>query len=590
MKRLVATVVGLLSLSAGALWPQTPGVPPVEACKPGGFTIVGYPDEIGPRRTSEFTVFIDKRFQGQFLTTERIWVPAINNAVETWNGISGSTWKYVNQGLTSKDASAVDGLVTISSCGFLFPCSPVPTPPDTIDDPMLPDDVVPNGQIAAQQLTLAVTLISADRTIGQAVVDSDVFFNPLGPFQTEPNQGQIDFESVLVHELGHALGLGHNDNCVTGPTVMESVIDINERRRSLFAAENEGVRFLYPDDSSPAIRISENDRTLRFEAVEGRLPPFGQEIAVYGLRGQRWVTSVTTSAGGNWVVLDPPTGVFVVNNSLEVSVDSTALPAGSYSATLAIGAEGHPGPPANVEIELKVAPAITSQELPFFGKEGIVNGANLTSPSIAPGGLVTIFGTALASTTAQAAAFPLPTNLGGTEVVVNGRRAALLFVSPGQINLQAPPETFNGRGGVIVRTSLGQTLTIPLTLLEAAPQLFLMEGGHAIVLNRDFTLNSPQNPAAQGSKISIFFTGQGAVDPPVASGQPAPFNPLARVTSPAQVQIGGQSVEILFLGLTPGFAGLAQADVLAPSGFGGELPMHITIADQISNTALVSVR
>jgi uncharacterized protein (TIGR03437 family) len=196
------------------------------------------------------------------------------------------------------------------------------------------------------------------------------------------------------------------------------------------------------------------------------------------------------------------------------------------------------------------------------------------------------WGSAPPSTSAPGA--PLPTTLGGTEVVVNGRRAPLLFVSPTQINAQFPLDAEFGRGGVIVRTGLGQSLTIFMESTEAAPQLFT-DGGRAIAVNQDGALNSPNTPARAGSLITVFLTGQGPVNPPVASGQPGPSSPLSEVTLPVIAEIGGREVDVQFLGLAPGFVGLAQGNLRVPTGLSGNLPVRLTIGDQVSNIGVVSV-
>ena len=93
----------------------------------------------------------------------------------------------------------------------------------------------------------------------------------------------------------------------------------------------------------------------------------------------------------------------------------------------------------------------------------------MLSQALAPGSLFTLFGSQLSASTAQAPRqFPLPTRLGGAEVFVNAVRAALLYVSPTQINGQVPVETPAGRGGFIVRTDLGQTGSIPIDITEPA--------------------------------------------------------------------------------------------------------------------------
>ena len=118
----------------------------------------------------------------------------------------------------------------------------------------------------------------------------------------------------------------------------------------------------------------------------------------------------------------------------------------------------------------------------------------------------------------------------------------------------------------------------------------MIDGSQAAVLNQDFTVNSVDNPAAQGSKISLFFTGQGPVSPPVPTGRAAPVSPLSQVTSEAKAEIGGLEVEIFFLGLTPGFAGLGQADLAIPVGLTGQLPIRLTIGGNRSGSGLVSVQ
>jgi hypothetical protein len=120
MKRLVATLLGTVLLSTPTLLAQIESEPPFAACKPGGFTIVGYPDEFGPQRGARFPIVVDNKFQGQFLTTQRIWLPVIRDAIEKWNNVPGATWQFDNQGLTQQEAMGIDGRVTIASCGFEF--------------------------------------------------------------------------------------------------------------------------------------------------------------------------------------------------------------------------------------------------------------------------------------------------------------------------------------------------------------------------------------------------------------------------------------------------------------------------------------
>ena len=67
---------------------------------------------------------------------------------------------------------------------------------------------------------------------------------------------------------------------------------------------------------------------------------------------------------------------------------------------------------------------------------------------------------------------------------------------------------------------------------------------------------------------------------------------LSRAVLPAEVTIGGRRAEILFLGLTPQFVGLLQANLVVPGDVtpGPAVPVSISIAGQPSNTLAISVR
>ena len=85
-------------------------------------------------------------------------------------------------------------------------------------------------------------------------------------------------------------------------------------------------------------------------------------------------------------------------------------------------------------------------------------------PVIQPGEWVSIYGANLASGTATWAG-NFPTSLGGTSVTINGKAAYLSFVSPGQINLQAPDDPTTGSVPVVVTTGNGSG-TSNVTLVD----------------------------------------------------------------------------------------------------------------------------
>ncbi len=92
--------------------------------------------------------------------------------------------------------------------------------------------------------------------------------------------------------------------------------------------------------------------------------------------------------------------------------------------------------------------------LPSLSPDSMVNGASF-QPAIGQGGIVSIFGKGLATETAIATDVPLPMELAGTTVTVNGQRVPLYFVSNGQINAQLQMDQ-QGPAAVRVTTASGR--------------------------------------------------------------------------------------------------------------------------------------
>lgn len=210
-------------------------------------------------------------------------------------------------------------------------------------------------------------------------------------------------------------------------------------------------------------------------------------------------------------------------------------------------------------------------------------------PRVAPGSLACIFGAGLASGMNSASGFPLRTTLGGTSVSVAGTLAPLLYVSPGQINFQVPSSAKSGAVGLVVNGPGGASASFSFTVTAEAPSIFQYGTNHALAQNADFSLNSDSSPAAAGSFITIYLTGQGAVDHPVADGAATPLAPYSTATAAATATIGPVNASVEFLGLTPEFAGLAQANIQVPALPTGDYPVVITAGGFISASAIVSV-
>src|SRR5207244_2682322 len=89
---------------------------------------------------------------------------------------------------------------------------------------------------------------------------------------------------------------------------------------------------------------------------------------------------------------------------------------------------------------LRLDPRAEIAGVPVVANGGVVSSASYTAGApLAAGMLFSVFGSFLSDgSTASAAGAPLPTNLAGATLLVNGIAAPLLFVSPTQINAQLP--------------------------------------------------------------------------------------------------------------------------------------------------------
>lgn len=229
-------------------------------------------------------------------------------------------------------------------------------------------------------------------------------------------------------------------------------------------------------------------------------------------------------------------------------------------------------------------------QTPAIAGGGVVNAASFTA-QVSPGGLATVFGSNFTGTGLDAvASFPLPSSLGGVSVQVNGVNAPVLYASFSQINFQIPWETKEGSATVLVSVNGFIGNKVNITVQGTSPALFV-QGSHAVAQNSDFSLNNPSNPAKVGGTILAYFTGGGAVSNQPADGAPAGSgSDLSTATSTVTATIGGQTAQVPFAGLAPGFVGLWQANVVVPAGLTqGNFPLILTVGGQASNSANVSV-
>jgi glucosylceramidase len=224
---------------------------------------------------------------------------------------------------------------------------------------------------------------------------------------------------------------------------------------------------------------------------------------------------------------------------------------------------------------------------PAFPANGATNAAALAA--LSPGELFSIYGTNLAAGIAQPSLLPLPGSMAATTVQINGLTAPLTYVSPLQINAQAPWEVAQGSATLTV-THAGVAASQTVTIAAAGPAIFTIDGRYAAARNQDYSVNSQSAPAQAGQAILLFGTGLGAVSPAVATGVAASSDVLSRVTAKVTATIGGSQANVPFAGLAPGFAGLWQVNVVVPAGVSGAVPVTVSVAGAAANTVSIWVK
>jgi uncharacterized protein (TIGR03437 family) len=278
-----------------------------------------------------------------------------------------------------------------------------------------------------------------------------------------------------------------------------------------------------------------------------------------------------------------------------------ALPSSQGTYTVQADASSQTGGGAfqvNVTVEYVSTPPTPSGcgpsgGAPAIGAAGVV-GAGLSVPpvaQVAPGGLISIFGqnfapagTARAVTPADLQDGGVPTNLACTCVAVNQHLAPMVFVSPDQINVQAPTLPA-GNVPVAVIANCGaaaQAVSSPQTVAvqPSAPEFFYLThtaGGpnpvaainaitYAIVGPAGSLPGATVAPAKPGDFVSLYLTGLGLTDPAFPPGVLA--SQAAPLAQPVSISLNGMPLsagDVLYAGAAPGFAGLYQVNIRIPA-------------------------
>ena len=167
----------------------------------------------------------------------------------------------------------------------------------------------------------------------------------------------------------------------------------------------------------------------------------------------------------------------------------------------------------------------------------------------------------------------------------------MIYLSATQINAIVPYEV-DDRSTVSMQVSYQGSPANSLSLDVAAtvPALFTADGPGShlgAILNQDSSLNIGANPAAAGSVVQIFVTGEGVTNPASTDGKSQSGSTLPVPVAPVSVTIGGTPATVLYAGTAPGgVAGFLQVNAVVPSGPSGSVPIVLNVGNASSQAGV----
>jgi uncharacterized protein (TIGR03437 family) len=306
-------------------------------------------------------------------------------------------------------------------------------------------------------------------------------------------------------------------------------------------------------------------------------------------------TSATLTSAGGTGAINVTTGsgcAWTAQSSADWLIPATT--AGSGSSSLAYRATANTGATRTGIIRIGPQGFTLTQAAvpgPTMAVTAIVSAASYAQPPVAPGEIVTIYGTAIGPSTlvtpqltAENRAFPKL--LGATRVFFDDTPAAMIYASETQVSAVVPYAVAGKTTtSVVVEYNGVRSAAFSATVAASAPAIFTLDqsGRNAgAILNQDYSVNGTANPAARGSVVQIYCTGAGVTLPPSVDAE-LTGTPLPELSLPVSVLIGGAEAKIWYKGGAPGLvAGLTQINAEVPLGIlvGDAVPVKIRIGDR----------
>jgi len=402
----------------------------------------------------------------------------------------------------------------------------------------------------------------------------------------------------------------------TGGFLVENNLCVNNGGAGLLAYQSDNITFLnntvygnglvvsYPDlfvNQSGTVNVWNN-------VVESAAT--GTAVNVYDGTGVQfdynvyWNGPVNTTAGAHDLTADPQfnsPGTDPSAADFHLLQGSPAARSGNLAVAPPYDLEGLARPQQPGTVNRGAYESVISSSV-TFPAAGVLNAASFAAGGVAPGELVTIFGAGFGVSPIAVASYGttgyLPVEVGNTRVYFDNIAAPMIYSlnQPVSVSAVTPYEVSAPTTQVQVEYAGSRSQPVAITVKSAAPGIYCYGGGtgQAVAINTYADQTVAYNldrPAAPGSYLTFFITGEGATAAPWADGF-LPVAPLFPVpAAPVSVTIGGvpSACPENWAGLI--YAGVTQVNacvpVAAPSG--DAVPLQVSVGG-VSAQSGVTVR
>jgi uncharacterized protein (TIGR03437 family) len=343
----------------------------------------------------------------------------------------------------------------------------------------------------------------------------------------------------------------------------------------------------------PPATLSLSPGSLTFVYQINDPAPLTQSTKVGSLNGaaQTFTATPVTNDGGKWLTSVPSPAT--TPGAVVVGIAPAGLGVGTYTGVVNVTSSAANASPQPILVTLIVKPA------PIPTVLSVTSAASYATGAVAPGELVTIFGSSIGPANLTIApSGTAPQSLANTGVTFDGIPAPIYYVSSTQSTVQVPYNIVPGQ--TVMKVSYNAVSSVGTTIpsVPASPGLFTSDSSgqrQIAALNDDLSVNSAGNPATRGKALVLYGTGEGQTSPASVEGSRVPtVAPLPQTPLQVLVSIGGQIAQVAYAGETPGLlSGLMQINVTVPANapVGANVPVVVSINGRSTqNNATVAIK